>query len=223
MIRPTALALLSFVLSAPFAEAHPHIFIDTGHQLIFDDQGRLAAVRTVWIYDAFYSLLILEDMGLDPDADGTLTAAEAARLDGFDMKWQAGFAGDLYALQNAQALALTGPMEHAARFQNGRIVTTHLRAFTPRIEVGSDPVILQVYDPTYYTAYSITIEPKIEGRADCTAAIFVPQATAASDELKAALAELNAVETLDDLGLDSIPAIGASLAEEVRLTCDPPA
>jgi ABC-type uncharacterized transport system substrate-binding protein len=214
-------AAMFAVLPLNSAAAHPHIFIETGLQLIFDDQSKLAAVRIVWVYDEFFSLVILEDNGLDPDGDGVLTDAERKTIQGFDMNWDPGFAGDLYALQSDLPLALSGPLEFTATLENGRLISTHLRAFETRVAVDDEPVRLQVYDPDYYTAYTMAIEPIVQGRAGCKAQIFVPDPTKASKELEAALAELSAVQTLDDLGVENFPAIGAAYSEEVQVTCAP--
>lgn len=209
------------VLPLNNAAAHPHIFVETGLQLIFDDQSKLAAVRIVWVYDEFFSLVILEDNGLDPDGDGVLTDAEKKTIQGFNMNWDPGFAGDLYASQNDQPLALSRPLEFTAALENGRLISTHLRAFETPTDVAGKPVRLQAYDPEYYTAYTMSIEPVVQGRVGCKAQIFVPDPTEAGKELEAALAELNAVQTLDDLGIENFPAIGAAYAEEVQVTCAP--
>lgn len=59
-------ALLSGGISA---NAHPHVFIDASFALRFDGQGRLMAIRIYWLYDAFYSLSMIEDAQLDHDGD----------------------------------------------------------------------------------------------------------------------------------------------------------
>ncbi|MFC7703877.1 DUF1007 family protein [Plastorhodobacter daqingensis] len=217
MIRLAMIACLVLGLGAAEARAHPHVFIDSGLQMHFDDEGRLAAVRVVWVYDAFYSMLLLEELGLDPDFTGELTEAEKAQLSGFDMQWVEGFEGDLYALQEGKPLRLSGPRDWTADVQDGRIITTHVRAFEDRPGVAQDPLVIQVYDPTYYTAYRIVIDPQIEGRADCTARIFEPDRTAASEMLEAALAEMLAEPDFDEY--EDFPAVGAAFSDEIRLTC----
>ena len=69
------------------AGAHPHIFVDTGVELIADDAGRLAQVKVTWAYDDYYSLLIAQDLGIDQDFDGQASDADRETLIGFDMKW----------------------------------------------------------------------------------------------------------------------------------------
>ncbi|MFN3646653.1 MAG: DUF1007 family protein [Gemmobacter sp.] len=198
------------------APAHPHAFIDAGVELRFDAEGRLEALCVVWVYDDLTSLMILSDRGLDPDGDGTLTDAETARLRGFDMQWDPGFAGDTYLLHGAAPVALAGPEGWTAQVVQGRIVTTHLRPLVAPVAPGALPLVVQVYDPGYYTAYAIATDPVIRGRDDCVAEVWGPDLDAAHAALQAAMQELS--------GLDleqGFPAVGQHYAEEVRLTCPP--
>lgn len=210
----TSLAL-ACGLATP-AQSHPHVFVDTGLELIFDDTGLLAAVRVTWAYDELFSLLITEDMGLDGDYDGVLTPEEKTKLTGFDMDWPDWFEGDLFLMVGDQKMPMSGPMEITADFTQSRIFTTHVRALDQRIEVGDDPVIFQVYDPGYYTAYEVSLTNRITGRDDCEAKVFGPDMDAAMQELQDALAEFAPSEDLEEVGW---PAVGASFAEEVRVTC----
>src|SRR6056297_2811011 len=73
-----ALALLLTTLCAPAAWAHPHVFVDVTLRFLPDAEGRLTGVEVTWAYDDFFSLLVLEDRGLDADGDMILTEAERA-------------------------------------------------------------------------------------------------------------------------------------------------
>lgn len=94
------LTLCLTLLAAPLG-AHPHIFVNTGLSFVVDDQNRLTHVQVTWAYDELYSLLLTEDLGVDSDYDGVLTAADTALLTGFDMQWIEGFNGDLVGTQGA--------------------------------------------------------------------------------------------------------------------------
>lgn len=198
------------------AAAHPHVFVDTGIELVFDAQGDLAAVQVVWVFDEFYSMMSMADFGLDADFTGSVTAAEQAELTAIYSNWVPGFEGDLYPLRAGRPLALSGPLDILADYREGRIIVTHRRAFQPRIAVGAEPVVVQVYDPTYYTEYTIAAEPVIRGRDDCSATVYGPDWEAANERLMAALDEL--MGGGGDIEAD-FPAIGAEFAEEVRVTC----
>jgi ABC-type uncharacterized transport system substrate-binding protein len=197
------------------ALAHPHVFIDAGIEVIIDDQNRATGLRISWTYDDYYSLFIIGDKGLDADWDGKLTEAERASLSGFDMGWVAGFAGDTYALQGDAELALSGPKDWTADYQGNRITSTHLRMFAAPVALGADPLIVQVYDPGFYTAYTIVRDTILTGGSGCAATVYAPDVTEADEALKAALSEYSAS---DDVEQD-YPAIGKVYSEEVRVSC----
>ena len=208
--------MLAGAAAATPAQAHPHVFIDAGMELRFDEAGRVAALRIVWVYDDLTSLMILTDRGFDPDGDGVLTPEETARLSGFDMAWDPGFAGDSYLRHGDAAVALSGPSDWTAEVRDGRIITTHLRRLPEPLAPGALPVVVQVYDPGYYTAYPNAADPVLTGRDDCAVAVYGPDPAAADAALQAALKELS--------GLDleqGFPAVGEHYADEVRLTCPP--
>ncbi|WP_186813216.1 DUF1007 family protein, partial [Paracoccus denitrificans] len=165
-LRPVLLSLLS-VLALARAEAHPHVFIDTGLTFRFDGEGRLGAVSVVWAFDDFSSMLMVEDMEMDKDGDGVLTDDEIARLTAMFSDWPEDFAGDLYLTRDGKPVALSGPLDVAVRYQQGRIVVTHIRALLDRIRPEDERIEVQVYDPTYYTFYDLVGTLEIRGRDDC--------------------------------------------------------
>ncbi|SEO25518.1 polyphosphate kinase [Pseudorhodobacter antarcticus] len=201
------------------AAAHPHIFIDTALEAIFDDQGRVTALRISWSYDDFYSLLTVQDMGLDPDGDGALAADEVAQLSGFDMNWDADYDGDLYVLHGGQAIAMGRPQDPDVRYDNGIITSIHLRTLAQPVAPGLDGLVVQVYDSGFYTAYSILPAVALTAApAGCMAEVFEPDLSEADAALQAVLLEYSPG---DDVEME-FPAVGANYADEARVTCPAP-
>ena len=196
--------------------AHPHIFVDTGLEVVVDAEGRLTHLRITWAYDEFYSLLVTEDRGLDPDYDGALTEAEVASLNGFDMQWVEGFNGDTVLLNGTEEIALSGPQEVTTTFSEGRIITTHLRAVEGDLP-NANGLMIKPYDPTYYTAYEVASKVGIEGGDSCRARVKMPDMSA---DLRALQADLSALDANTDPGDVGLPEIGEALANEVLITCD---
>lgn len=212
------MAFLLSCLAAGPALAHPHVFIDTKIEVLLNDRNEATGLRISWTYDDLYSLYIVGDMGLDPDWDGKLTPEEVGKLSGFDMEWIEGFEGDTYALMAEKPLPLSGPRDWTAGYAGGKITSTHVRDFAAPVPVAEVPLIVQVYDPGYYTAYAIPVDPVVTGGSGCTAQVFVPDLDAAAQALQEALAEYT-----PDVDLEAeFPAVGANFAEEVRLTCAAP-
>ncbi len=202
-------AVLGAVVCVPLAQAHPHVFVDSSLRIFVED-GRAKSVEVTWVYDDFFSLLIFEDMQLDPDGDGVLTKAELGRLRGFDFEvWPEGFEGDLYAYSNGTKLDLAMPEVTGIAVDQGRIVSRHVRRLP---DVPAAGLELQQYDPTYYVAYALDSNVVVEG--GCSAAVekYDPDAAA-----KAIEDELNSVpeDVFEQM------KVGIHFADWVRLSCDP--
>jgi ABC-type uncharacterized transport system substrate-binding protein len=211
MMRLAAMAVLGLVVLAGPARAHPHVFMETGLEVLRDAEGRAVSLRVTWTYDPFFSLVLITERGLDPDGDGSLTPEETAALQGFDMSWEPGFAGDTYAFAADRAVTLSGPRDGVARYEGGRIVSSHIRDLA---EPVGGLLVVKNYDPTYYTEYTIR-EVLAEG---CGTEIIAPDLTEAERELQAALAAIPA-----DVDVEmGFPEVGAVFAQEVRVTCDAP-
>jgi ABC-type uncharacterized transport system substrate-binding protein len=215
-MRHLPVTLLLALVSPIAGWAHPHVFVDTGIDLITDESGKLIQVKVTWAYDAFYSLLITEDMGLDPDGDMVLTEAEQSELTGFDANWDPGFAGDLVARLGESDLTLSRPIAPTAEMREGRIVTTHLRDVAEQPTLAGEKLTLLPYDPTYYTAYDVTLPVTVAGAAECDVALTPPEMDDALSEMQDKLLAVDAAEDPAELGLGDM---GRAFATEVRITC----
>ena len=210
MRRLAQYLLCALALSAPVAAAaHPHVFVETGLALVVDDKGRVTGIEVSWRYDELYSLLVLEDLALDEDYDGKLTDEELARLNGFDLNWVEGFAGDLYLLQGEETLALGPPEGRGTTFDAGQITSRHFRPVSGG--AADAPWLIQAYDPTYYTAYDLSL------------GVTVPEGCAVT----VTPADLDRAYTLVEEALygqpadpeGNFPEVGEAFADKVELTC----
>lgn len=199
------------------AAGHPHAFIDTTVEVVVDDQNRATGVWIGWDYDTFTTLSILADLGYDTDLDGQLTPEETKAIYGFDMRWQPGVEGDSYALLGRQALALSYPAEWTTDYTDNRLKTTHLRKFAVPIPLEGQMLTVRVYDPGYYTAYTLTAA-KVTGGTGCRVETYVPDPAKADQTMLATLAAMPA----DVNAEDSYPQVGSYFAQEARVTCEAP-
>lgn len=210
--------LAALALTAAPARAHPHEFIDAMLELHFDASGALELIGVEWRYDAFTTMLILADLGLNPAADA-LSPEDEAVLAGFDLNWVEGYNGDLWPMQGETPLVLGAPQPVATTLEDGQIISRHLRPVLTPVDPVTGPLVIQVYDPEYYIAYTIAGQATIAGRDDCRARVFVPDLSAASARLEAVLDELYAGGVADIE--EDFPAVGRDFAEEIRLDCTP--
>lgn len=215
-MRHIAAALLVALAATP-AASHPHAFIDTKIEVIFDAEGRASALRIGWMYDALTTLMIVEDGGDDKDGDGSISAAELETLKGFDMDWGEDFLGDTYARLAGEPVAMTlTPEDWTTEWTDGRLITSHIRRFIEPVEVGIVPLVILPYDPGYYAAYDITGTPVLTGREGCKAEVFTPDIEGKYAELVSSLQEYTPDMDIEEAGF---PNVGEELSEEVRVTC----
>lgn len=215
-MRRAALAALA-TIAAQGVAAHPHVFVDTRLEVLIDDQNRATGVRIGWTYDEMTSLQLIVDHGVDEDMDGVLTAEEQARIEGFDMDWPPGVAGDTYALLGDRPLALSRPAEWTTGYADARLRSTHLRLFDAPVPVREVPLVIRAYDSGYYTAYTLTAAT-VTGGHGCRAEIHVPDSGKADQALMEALAQLAPGEDAEA----QFPAVGAIFAQEAWVTCPAP-
>lgn len=192
------------------AEAHPHVFMDSELRLLRDAEGRLAVLEVIWTYDAFYSLSLTTDMGLDGDGDGVMSPEDMAALQTIDAQWDPGFVGDTYVTVDGQDLALSPPRDNQVRYEDGRIISRFLRDLV-RPADPAKTITVRNFDPGYYIEYSV-LHAQAEG---CRTEVLSPDLSAADQALQAELAKL-------PIGQDAeaeFPAVGALFAQKVLVTC----
>ncbi|EYD72084.1 hypothetical protein Lokhon_02156 [Limimaricola hongkongensis DSM 17492] len=221
MIMRALLSSLVFSVACAGAavRAHPHVFVDAGFELLFDAKGQLSAVRIDWAYDEFYSLMLIEENGLDNDGDGTPEQAALDAYAGHDVDWAAGFPGDFDLEQGGEAVVLDGPVMHRARFEQGRVVTSHVRPLAAPLDMTDGAVIARAYDPSYFVAYDVPVAPAISGRTGCTLDREAVDYGAAEAEYADRLAAIDA--TSDPFEQVDLPDIGVMFADRFVLTCAP--
>ncbi len=207
----TALAVMAG-LAGP-AAAHPHIFVDTALTLRINDRAEVESVEVRWLYDELFSLLMMQDMGVDDDADGELTADEMAVIDGWDMKWIEGYPGDLYlTAPDGEEIALGEREPVSSDVTEARLVSVHRRPLGPA--VPAEGLVLQAYDPEFYTAYDLTggVHLTGAGAARCRAEIGNP-------DQDAAYREAQEVMSAFPEDAEEVPLLGHLFAQKVTIRC----
>lgn len=215
MTRRSLALLIALALPAPLA-AHPHIFVDASHELIFDAEGRLAALRSTWAYDPLFTLLMVEDGGYDTDGDGDISASELEAMRLWDADWPEDFGGDVELDLAGAPLELGPPTDWAADWRNGEAVSVHTRALAEPVEVEAQALTLRAFDPIFYVAYSIAALPVFTGREDCRAALVSPDTSKIGADLAEAIAALPPEVDPKEAGLGEV---GRLYAEELRISC----
>ncbi len=207
------LAALTSVICVTRAASHPHVFVDTDLAVEVDEDGLVHAVMVTWTYDAFETLLVLDEWGMVAAYDTGLSVADAEALTGYDLLRFEGVGGDLYLAratsEGETAIALNAPEGRGVSLTDGRLTTTHRRALvTPTPAAG---VVIRSYDPTFYTNYTLYQIAPVPG---CIAEVTPPNLDAAYslvDELLYAMPQPEAEE--------NYPKVGKAFSDTLRLRC----
>jgi ABC-type uncharacterized transport system substrate-binding protein len=216
---PTLAAALLLVWTQP-SGAHPHVFIDAGVALTMDAEGKVTGVEVTWLYDELYTLILLQDYGLDEDFDGRLTEAEVTDTLGFDLNWNSGFDGGLVLSRGGETLGLGAPEAVSMTLQpDGRIETVHRRPVTG--DPGAGEIEAQVYDEAFFIAFEATLPSTITGppsmndAPDCAPELVRADLDAAYAALEAELAAIGGAVAAED----NFPAVGALFADKLVFSC----
>lgn len=198
------------------SQAHPHVFVDAGVEFVLDEKARVSGVRIRWTFDAFVSLYIVEEEGLDQDGDGVLNPEEAKAFAEKSIQWNDDFDGDVFLSSGGEDLFLAQPREPYAALDKGRVSLTFYRDLEEPVAASAAPIVARIYDPTYFIAYSVRDRQsgvQTPG-AQCRVDITPFDATPALFDLQTTLSALSREETPRQGN------VGALFADVVTLTCE---
>lgn len=213
--RRAAAALLALALSTGAAQAHPHVFVDARADLVFDDAGRVVAVRNVWRFDDAYSAFATQ--GLDTDGDGRLTVEELKPLADVNVESLKDFAYFTFLAAGDRDIDFKAPTEYWLQSDDGLLTLYFTLPTESAIEVRGLPATLEVYDPTYYVAFSFVEDAPVtleKAPAACTAEVFRP------DDLDPAIAATLAQIPADQRDIpDDLAATTQTLTNGATIRC----
>jgi ABC-type uncharacterized transport system substrate-binding protein len=149
--RAGAAALLSGLVAAAPAAAHPHVFIEVKSEIVFDGAGKLAAVRHAWRFDEGYSAFATQ--GLDADGDGTLTVAELQPLAEINIESMVDYDYFTFVTAGEREIALAKPTEYWLQSDGGLLTLYFTVPLAEAAEIRSLPASVEVYDPTFFVAF----------------------------------------------------------------------
>lgn len=224
MIRVLKLIpILLLLWSAQNASAHPHVWVDASADILFDEGGAIVAIRQAWRFDEAFSAYLM--LGLDVDGDGVYSREETAELAQVNVTSLADFhyftslagaattdrLGDLFSEE------FQPPRDYYLDY-DGIHATLHftLPLNAPVVALGHDLVIVDIYDPEFFVAFSLIEDEPIQmvGAPDsCSLTIDDPPDL--DDSYASILSLIPAEESVPE---DLLP-VTTALANRARITC----
>jgi len=175
--RRLASSLVPAILVAAFmsarAEAHPHVLVDAKSEIVFDAEGRMAAVRQIWRFDPAFSAYAIQ--GLDENGDGELSAAELEPLAKINVESLQEFDFFTYLAIDGKELPFAEPREYWLEQHNGQLTLFYeLPLKTPTMVAPE--TTLEVFDPEYFVAFNFVEDNPVSlvGAPDNCSATYHP-------------------------------------------------
>lgn len=193
--------------------AHPHVWIDSVVEMMFDQANALTGVRVYWVFDEFYSAFAVE--GLDEDGDGTISPAELRPLVAQNIKELKDFGYFTYVEADGKPQPYDDVTEYGMHHINGRLAMWFLVPLAKPVDPRTAKVSVTTYDPTFYIAIDPAPENpvRIHGAMPpaCTYAVSAPPDSTDNPQYSENFFQ----------GLDGSEGVGARFASWVRLSCGP--
>lgn len=146
----TAVALLT-LMAAPVA-AHPHVWIDSASEILFDKSGRMVAIRHHWRFDEGFSAYAIQ--GLDTNEDGEYSREELDPLAQINVESLSEYDFFTFMAVGEKDITFSEPRDYWLDLEDG-FLTLH---FTLPLSEPAEPdaaAVLEVYDPEYFVAFEL--------------------------------------------------------------------
>ncbi len=143
------LVLLAVHLAAP-ATAHPHVWVTSETEIIYDAAKRITGLRHVWTFDDAYSAYVTQ--GLDVNGDGALSPEELQELAELNASSLVDFDYFTEVKVDGVLRDFAEPFDSGMVYENGQATLT----FTLPLRepaTADQALVLEVYDPTYFVSF----------------------------------------------------------------------
>ncbi len=175
LLRHIAILAAVLLAFAGPAAAHPHVFVDARAEIVFDGEGRIAAIRNIWQFDEAFSSYAT--LNLDADGDGTFSAEELDPLAKVNIESLQEFAFFTYLRVGDTEIDFSPPSEYFLRYDGVRL-TLYYTLPLQQPAVLTTPAMLEVFDPEYFVAFTFAgdVPAVLDGAPEgCTATFHPPQ------------------------------------------------
>lgn len=200
-IRIMLTALAALTLQAAPALAHPHVWVTAAAALVFDTDGRVAAIRHRWVFDKAFSAYATQ--GLDKNGDGQVSRQELSGLAKENLDGLIEFGWFTNMKINGAKAAFNPPTDGAMDFSDGALTLGFLLPLEKPLSPGK-ALMLDISDPTYFVAFAIADGPDAitldNGPAGCVTSVTRPKSPPPQQSQNLTEDFFNALKPASDYG-----------------------
>lgn len=135
-----------------YAEAHPHVWVDSASEVIFDDTGRITGIRHHWRFDEAFSAFAVQ--GLDENKDGIYTRQELVPLAQVNVESLNEFEFFTFLHAGDYQAGFGAPRDYWLDHEDSALILHFTLPLSRPLKTAS-PVRLEVFDPEYFVAFSL--------------------------------------------------------------------
>lgn len=155
------------------AVAHPHVLITARSEILFAPDGSITGVRHAWTFDEMFSTYALH--GVATAKKGVYTREELAPLALTNVEALKDFAYFTVAKSDGRKRKFSDPLDYYFERENDALTLYFTLPF--RSPVMSRQLVLDVFDPSYFIAFSMDKQNPVRligAPEKCSAALRPP-------------------------------------------------
>jgi len=151
--------VMSCLIAARPAEAHPHVFIDNTVAFVFD-AGKVTALHLHWVFDDIFSDDLLNQF--DADGNGTFDKLESDAVGKGVLPNLKLFHYFTYVWVDGKQLDEIAPTEFVASADKKRIVTFEMKVPLPKpVDPRTQALATEIYDHEFYVEVDLAKEDPV--------------------------------------------------------------
>lgn len=181
--------------------AHPHVWIAAREEILFNAEGRIAAIRHIWTFDEMYSAFAIQGLGKDGKPP---TTEELAPLAKTNVESLADFQYFTAAKTGPTYYEFGAPTDYTLEADDKKIVTLRFTLPLKAPVSLKKPFTFMVYDPTYFVDIELEkADPVVlkGAPAGCSMTTIKPDPLNTSDQGKLSESYLSGLPVGQDFGV----------------------
>jgi len=170
-----ALLALAPSLAPRTAYAHPHVWVDAAAEMLFDDKGRVTAIRHHWLFDEAFSAYALQ--GLDTNRDGKYSSEELKPLAQENVESLKDYDYFTFLSVGDYDAGYAAPRDYYLELAGDRLLLHFTLPLAVPLKTNGT-MHLEVGDPEYYVAFTLPNMEAVrivDAPADCKLTVHLGQ------------------------------------------------
>jgi len=152
-LAAAATGALAMAVAPPRADAHPHVFVEAREEIVFDDAGKITAIRHVWRFDDAFSAYATQ--GFDVNRDRVFSMEELQPLAQVNVESLKEYHYFTYVDVDGKQVGLGQPSEYWLQHADGLLTLFYTLPLAEPLDPAGHTVRIDVYDPQYYVAVDL--------------------------------------------------------------------